>query len=227
MIRPYLKAPTLINPPLWLALLMAAPAATWVIERGAARVDPGCAPPAAARLAILALAAAIGATAALVFRGPEAWLAAGLGWVLLALARIDFSHGLLPDILTLPLALAGLAVAGLGDELDGSARLPDAALGALAGFGALAALAWAYRRWRGRDGLGLGDAKLLGAGGAWVGAAALPLTVCLAATTALLAVLVARLAGRPIARDQAIPFGPFLCLAVWIVFLLPGGILRP
>jgi leader peptidase (prepilin peptidase)/N-methyltransferase len=216
--------------PIWLALL-AAPAAVWAIERGAAqvaRIEPPVAPePLRAampiRLAMLGLAAAVAATAAQVFAGPEAWVAAGLGWVLLALARIDLAHGLLPDVLTLPLAVAGLAVAGLQDP----ARLPDAALGAAAGFAALALVGWAYRRWRGRDGLGLGDAKLLGAGGAWLGAAALPLTVCLAATAALVTVLAARVTGRRFEdADQAIPFGPFLCLAVWIVFLLREGMLR-
>ena len=212
-------------PPIWLALI-AAPVAVWAIERGAARIESG--PPTAVLaavptwLAMLALAAAIATIAAIGFEGAEAWIAAGLGWTLLALARIDAAHGLLPDVLTLPLAAAGLAIAGLRDP----GFLPEAALGAALGFGALALIGWAYRRWRGRDGLGLGDAKLLGAGGAWLGAAALPLTVCLAATAALIAVLAARLAGRRLDEEGAIPFGPFLCLAVWIVFLLREGMLR-
>src|SRR5258706_494199 len=70
-----------------------------------------------------------------------------------------------------------------------------------------------------------GDAKLLGAAGAWIGAAALPLTVCLAASCALIAVLVARRFAWRLERDGAVPFGPFLCLAVWIVFLTRGDML--
>jgi leader peptidase (prepilin peptidase)/N-methyltransferase len=171
---------------------------------------------------MVGVAAAIAAVAALGFEGVEAWAVAGLGWVLLALARIDLAHGLLPDVLTAPLAAAGLGYAWLADP----ALLPSALLGAAAGFAGLWAIAWAYRRWRGRDGLGLGDAKLLGAGGAWLGVEALPLTVCLAATSALVVVLAARLVGRRLARDHAIAFGPFLCLAVWIVFLLRDCMLR-
>ncbi|MBV8166916.1 MAG: prepilin peptidase [Alphaproteobacteria bacterium] len=212
---------TSLVPPIWLALV-AAPAAVWAIERGAARIEPGLPTAIPTWLAMLALAAGIAAIAAIGVDGSDAWIAAGLGWTLLALARIDLAHGLLPDILTLPLAAAGLALAGLRDP----GLLPEAALGAAVGFGALALIGWAYRRWRGRDGLGLGDAKLLGAGGAWLGATALPLTVCLAATAALVAVLAARLVGRRLDEAGAIPFGPFLCLAVWIVFRLREGMLR-
>ena len=103
--------------------------------------------------------------------------------------------------------------------------LGEAVLGMAAGFGALAAVAALYRRWRGRDGMGLGDAKLLGAAGAWVGAPALPLTVCLAASAALVAVLAARRFAWPLERDGAVAFGPFLCLAVWIVFLTRSDML--
>ncbi len=87
--------------------------------------------------------------------------ASALGWTLLALAAIDLRHYLLPDVLTLPLIPAGLAVAYALDP----ARLPDHALGAALGFAAFAAIGSAYRRLRGREGLGLGDAKLLGGGG--------------------------------------------------------------
>src|SRR5437762_119808 len=50
----------------------------------------------------------------------------------------------------------------------------DHAIGATAGFAALAVVAWLYRRLRNRDGLGLGDAKLSAAIGAWVAWQGLP-----------------------------------------------------
>ncbi|MBI3514393.1 MAG: prepilin peptidase [Proteobacteria bacterium] len=175
--------------------------------------------------AILGGALAIGVSAAAAFDGTRAWVAALLGWTLLALARIDLSHGLLPDRLTAPLALGGLAAAWLEAWEPVGPALGEAAVGMVAGFGSLAAIATLYRRWRGRDGMGLGDAKLLGAAGAWIGAAALPLTVCLAASGALIAVLAARLFGGRLERDGAVPFGPFVALAVWIVFLTRGDML--
>jgi len=93
------------------------------------------------------------------------WLDCLLGWGLLTLAWIDAEHLLLPDILTLPLILFGLGAAWY-------LRWPplvDAAAGAAVGYLSFRLLALAYRWLRGRDGLGAGDAKLLAAGGAWLG----------------------------------------------------------
>jgi leader peptidase (prepilin peptidase) / N-methyltransferase len=148
------------------------------------------------------------------------WAAGLLGWALLALALIDRRHGILPDALTLPLLLAGIA---FNWRLEG-APPADSAFGAAAGYAGFALVRAIYGRLRGREGLGLGDAKLLGAAGAWLGWAALPAVVGLAAMAALATVLAGRLLlpgdGRAaLAPDKEIRFGPFLCLAVWAVFL--------
>lgn len=215
----------LTNPavPIWLVLLAGAPLAAWLIERGAGRLVPAARASMPTRIAVLGTAAAIALSAGLCVEGVHAGAAALLGWTLLALARSDAAVGLLPDRLTAPLALGGLAVAALAAPDNAGLALGTALLGMAAGFGALAGVALLYRAWRGRDGMGLGDAKLLGAAGAWIGAAALPLTVCLAATGALAAALAGRRFGWRLEHDGAIPFGPFLCLAVWIVFLTGGA----
>jgi leader peptidase (prepilin peptidase)/N-methyltransferase len=137
------------------------------------------------------------------------------GWMLLALAWIDARTGLLPDRLTLPLILAGFAQAWfLGADIRASA------IGAAAGYGFVWLIEIAYRRLRGRAGIGLGDAKLLAAAGAWLGWEALPLTV-LGASVLALAVVAARMAqGRAMDRNTEIPFGPFLALAMWALRLL-------
>ncbi len=85
-----------------------------------------------------------------------------LGWTLLALAFIDWRHFLLPDALALPLAAAGLVVAY---QLD-RPNLVDHLLGVAAGCLFVMLVALIYRRFRGRDGIGQGDAKLLAAAGA-------------------------------------------------------------
>ncbi len=54
----------------------------------------------------------------------------------------------------------------------------------------------AYRRLRGRDGLGLGDAKLLAALGAWLGLSSLPIILVLASCTGLVAAGAAMLLGK-------------------------------
>ena len=77
-----------------------------------------------------------------------------------------------------------------------------------------------YRRLRGRDGLGLGDAKLLAAAGAWLGLASLPWVVLAAA---LLGLVLALLRAGPLRAETAVPFGPPLALAFWVMFLLASA----
>ncbi len=150
--------------------------------------------------------------------GVWVWLDCLLGWWLLALGWIDARFWLLPDALTLPLVAAGL-VAAWGFEPEG---LTGRALGAALGYLALRAVALVYRALRGREGLGAGDAKLLAAAGAWVGARALPQVVLLAALAGLLAAICLRLAGTRLGAQSALPFGPFLALATWLVWLAPA-----
>jgi leader peptidase (prepilin peptidase)/N-methyltransferase len=160
-------------------------------------------------------ALAVAVSAALVLSGWLLWASLALGWTLLALAAIDLRHYLLPDALTLPLIAAGLAMAWLIEP----ARLGDHALGAAAGFIGFAVIAWSYRRLRGREGLGRGDAKLLGAGGAWLGWQALPSVVALAAVVALAVALAGALLGAKLGTTTKIAFGPYLALAIWLVWL--------
>ena len=132
-----------------------------------------------------------------------------LCWVLLALMLIDMEHQLLPDMLTLPLLWAGLLAKVFG-IIPGSPV--QAIVGAAAGYLTLWLLAAIYRYWRGIDALGMGDAKLLAAFGAWLGWQALPSLLLLAAAGGILATLGAYLLkGRDL--HQPVPFGPFLSLA--------------
>ena len=99
------------------------------------------------------------------------WLACGLGWCLLALAWIDYETFRLPDALTLPLLVAGLGAAAWRD----TGLVTDHALAAMLAYCSIRAIAAFYRWYRGFDGLGQGDAKLLAAAGAWVGASGIAL----------------------------------------------------
>jgi leader peptidase (prepilin peptidase)/N-methyltransferase len=165
--------------------------------------------------AIELAAALVAGWAAAVVSGGPLWATCVLGWTLLALAVIDQRHLLLPDELTLPLIAAGLIFAALLD----ADPFVDHALGAVAGFAVLFVLALAYKRLRGREGLGLGDAKLLAAAGAWVSWTGLASVVLVASATALAVVLVRSVLGRRVAADERIPFGPYLCFATWLVWL--------
>jgi len=165
--------------------------------------------------AVEAAALGIALVSLAVDRGFEAWIDAALGWWLLALGWIDWRHTILPDALTLPLILFGLAVAGVLEPEN----LGDPVLGVILGYGLLWAVAWVYRRLRGREGLGLGDAKLLAAAGAWVGLTGLPSVLAGAAIAALVVAGGMMLAGKRLDRHSALPFGPFLAAAMWLVWL--------
>lgn len=149
-------------------------------------------------------------------RGFDAWVDAALGWWLLTLGWIDWRHQILPDALTLPLIVLGLFVAGVMEQEE----LWNPLVGVVCGYAALWGIAWAYRRLRGREGLGLGDAKLLAASGAWVGVTGLPSVVAGAAIAGLAAAGAMMLAGHRLDRYSALPFGPFLAAATWLVWLL-------
>jgi leader peptidase (prepilin peptidase)/N-methyltransferase len=161
-------------------------------------------------------AVAVAVSAALIHRD-FAWLCASclLGWTLLTLAWIDAEHMRLPDALTLPLIAAGLAAkASLAPE-----QLAESVLGAAIGYLSFRAVAMIYRVLRKRDGLGGGDAKLLSAAGAWVGWAALPDVVLLAAVCGLGFIAIKQVRGTAGGRTAIIPFGPCLALALWTIHL--------
>ena len=193
------------------------PIVSFSLQRGrcrgcGARIDPR-------HLRIELAALAIGAIAGAVAPGAAGIAGAVFGWLLLALAALDIVAFWLPDRLTALLAVAGLAggAAGLSPDLG------DRLVGGVAGYGALAAVAWGYRMWRGREGMGGGDPKLMGAIGLWLGWRMLPAILVIASLVGLGIVLVARLAGRPIARDTALPFGALLGVAAypaWIAMIL-------
>ena len=146
---------------------------------------------------------------------PLLWVSCGLGWWLLTLGWIDAETFRLPDVLTLPLILIGLAEASWLDRGSLFDRAQAAALAAVS----LYLLAFVYRHLRKRSGLGLGDAKLLAGGGAWVGLAALPWVMIAGAGTALCYALTLRLRGKVVTVTTRLPFGPFLAAGIWAGWL--------
>ncbi len=168
-------------------------------------------------LAVELAAVAVAAIAAVTLPDP-ATLCCGcvLGWTLLALTWIDWEAFILPDALTLPLVLAGLGSTVWLQQGTLTGHAAAAALGYLLFRG----IAWAYRRLRGRDGLGQGDAKLMAAAGAWVGVTALS-SVLLggAVLTLAIGVVYTLRRGAGLRATTHLPFGPGLCAALWIVWL--------
>lgn len=141
------------------------------------------------------------------------------GSVLVTLALIDYQTKLLPDVLTQPMIWLGLLIQLLPDTR--TVGLEWALIGATAGYLPLWLLAHAYRLLRGRDGLGMGDLKLLAAMGAWSGPAILPMVVIVASLLAILIFVASALRHRsPGGLHEERPFGPWIVLAYGIVLVL-------
>lgn len=150
-----------------------------------------------------------------VVEGDLILLTAALGWALLVLAAMDIREFILADAITLPLVFAGIAV---------SVWLsPDAIhwhiLGAVFGFGLMLAAAWGYQALRGREGLGLGDAKLMAAAGAWTGLEGVGTVLLYGAVLSLAAIFIARGMGRSIELTTPVPFGAGLAAGFWLTWL--------
>ncbi|MEG3150706.1 prepilin peptidase [Sphingomonas sp. ZT3P38] len=161
----------------------------------------------------------IGVVTGLVVSGPAALAGAVFGWLLLTLAALDVTEFWLPDPLTLTLALAGLVTGFVGIEPPPLDRL----IGVVAGFASLWFVGFAYRHLRGREGLGGGDPKLLGAIGLWLGWRLLPAVLLLAALTGLAFVLIGMLRGRAAKMDDRMPFGALLAIAAYPAWLFLIG----
>lgn len=190
------------------------PLASFVLARGRCRT---CAAPIDPAHPFIELAcAALTAGVAVAAPWPEALGWALLVWLLLPLIVLDWRHFWLPDALVWPLAAAGLTI---GEWLS-PPPFPDRLLGAVAGLAGFLLVAWGYRRLRGRDGLGLGDAKLLGALGGWLGWQGLPALLLLASTGGLAWALAQHARGQAMTRATRLPLGAFLGLAVAPAWLL-------
>lgn len=196
----------------------------WLVLRGRCRF---CAAPIPLRYPLTELLSGLFALAAgLVFGPTPHWLvAAGFATLLFTLSLIDLETWLLPDLLTLPGAAAALVCSALlPPQWTLGVGWRAALFGAGLGGGGLWAIAWLYRRVRGVDGLGLGDAKLMLLVGALLGPLAVPLTLVGGALLALPPGLAAARRAGGDGLKTAVPFGPFLCAAA-LLYLLAGPFL--
>ena len=189
------------------------PIASFLWQRGKCRACGTPIAPFHLWVELAALGVALWATS--VDQGTRLWADCILGWGLLALAWIDAEHMILPDLLTLPLILLGLGWSAVAEP----EALTDRAVGAAAGYLLFRAVELGYRRLRGRDGLGEGDAKLLAAAGAWVTWRGLGAVVLLAALSGIGVAIIQAIRGRSLTATTAIPFGPCLAAATWVVWL--------
>jgi leader peptidase (prepilin peptidase) / N-methyltransferase len=177
------------------------PVVSWLLLRGRCR---NCGAPISPRYPLVELATALAFAAVVAVRGFDDDLVLELPFVaaLIALAAIDYDHKLLPNKIVYPLAVYGVIATLLVDRDDLAENL-------IAGAGAFAFLllaVLAYPR-----GMGMGDVKLAGAMGLFLGLSIVPaLLVAFLSGTVVGVVILAREGAA--GRKKAVPFGVFLAL---------------
>jgi len=149
---------------------------------------------------------------------PMAIASTVLGTLMVAGADVDARTYLLPDLVTWGAAGCGIAVAPLLETFDPWLAVLVALARALAVAAVLELLRRCYAHIRKLDGLGFGDVKLAAAVGAWLPLDLVPVCFGLATSAALVAAMAAHLRGQSIEGTMKLPFGAFLCPALWLVF---------
>jgi leader peptidase (prepilin peptidase)/N-methyltransferase len=178
------------------------PILSWLLLRGhcrdcSARISPRY-PLVEAATALLCAGAVIAHSGA-----AEIALSVALVLVLVPAAVIDLEHRIIPNRLN---AVGAVLALGLGIALDPSGE-PTRLIAAAGAGGFLLAAALAYP-----GGMGMGDVKLAGVMGLFLGAAVAPaLLIALIGGVLVGAVIIAR-KGAQAGRKTAVPFGPFLAL---------------
>ncbi|WP_148863395.1 prepilin peptidase [Marinobacter fonticola] len=169
-----------------------------------------CKTPISARYPIIEASTAILSVFTVYLLGatPEALWALLLVWALIALTVIDFDTQLLPDSITLPLLWLGLILNYFGMLTD----FASAFWGAVFGYLSLWSVYWLFKLVTGKEGMGHGDFKLLGALGAWLGWQMLPAVILLSSVVGAVIGL-SLIAFKGHGREVPIPFGPYLAIA--------------
>jgi leader peptidase (prepilin peptidase) / N-methyltransferase len=194
------------------------PVVSWVVLRGRCRE---CAAPISIVYPIVEVTTAAVFVAGYLLYGLTPLLGARLVFAcaMIVLFAIDLRHNILPNVITLPGVIVGLAL---------SAFLPpgwqSSLIGALAGGGALFALGEAYYRVRGIEGLGMGDVKMLAMIGAFLGWRLMLVTLVLASFAGSLVGVAMIVSGRG-GMKAALPFGTFLAVGALVAAVMGDPLL--
>jgi leader peptidase (prepilin peptidase)/N-methyltransferase len=195
------------------------PVISYLVLRGRCR---GCRGAISMRYPLVELLTASMFVAAWLAYGPTALFASRVvfGSALIALFAIDLEHHLLPN----PITLGGIA-AGLAFSLFTAPGWKSALAGTLIGGGVLFVIAEAYYRLRHEEGLGMGDVKMLGMIGAFLGWK-LTLVALMMASVAGSLVGLGVIVTRRGSLKYALPFGSFLALGAGLAIAVGPSVLK-
>jgi leader peptidase (prepilin peptidase)/N-methyltransferase len=186
------------------------PVVSWLLLRGRCR---GCGERISARYPLVELLTAAAFVAVALVRGLDDDLAVQLPFaaMLVAVAAIDLDHRIVPNKILLPAAVWAVA----GSALVRPGELPELLVAGGAAFSALLVVALVHPA-----GMGMGDVKLAGVMGLYLGASIAPGLLIAFLTGSIAGVATMAREGAS-ARKKALPFAPFLALG-GLVALLAG-----
>ena len=132
---------------------------------------------------------------------------------------IDLKHYIIPNGLTFPLMFIGFVKSFDPNLNELFPNYINSLIGGVFGYGIIWAIIFIYKVLRNKEGMGLGDAKLLSAIGFWFGWIAIPIVIFSSSIVALIAVLPSLIKKSKNMSSQ-IPFGPFIILGciLYIIF---------
>ena len=132
---------------------------------------------------------------------------------------IDLKHFIIPDIITYPMMVLGFLKSFDPNLNEIFPNYIFSLIGGIFGYGIIWSIIYFYKQVKKKDGMGLGDAKLLAVIGFWFGLDAIPFIIFLSSTTALLSV-VPDLIKKTKKLSTQIPFGPYIIIGnlIFLVF---------
>lgn len=140
-------------------------------------------------------------------------------WFLVVIAWIDLDTFLIPDQLSLTLLWLGLFFSLFGFSITPTIAI----IGVLVGYLSLWSLFHVFKLITGKEGMGYGDFKLLGAGGAWLGYEPLIMVLLISSFAGLLFALLLKVLGN---QEQKIPFGPYLSVGILVSYLYGNELMK-
>ena len=127
---------------------------------------------------------------------------------------IDLKHFIIPNSLTFPLMFIGF-IKSFDPNLDNSLfpNYINSLIGGVIGYLIIWLIIFVYKKIRNKEGMGLGDAKLLSAIGFWFGWVSIPFVLFLSSIIAL-GLSLPSLINKSKNLSSQIPFGPYIILGI-------------
>ena len=146
-----------------------------------------------------------------------------LGLSFLIIFFIDFKHYIIPNLLTFSMMSLGFVKSFLPNLHPMFPNYLNSLIGGIFGYGIIWSIIFFYKQIRKKEGMGLGDAKLLSAIGFWFGWFSIPFVIFLSSIIALLSVTPS-LIKKSKKFSSPIPFGPYIILGTLIYLIFESNI---